>query len=145
MNVKLNIFFSLFLFCTIAAKAQTTEMVYLDALMKNTSQANSDYKLELTKVGGDVYNGTIYDFSGEVKAKGRYIRINKRLLEDGHFTYYYANGQIESEGEFDRGVKVGNWKRFEPSGKRKADRYYPVESANKIREAMELEKNDEEE
>lgn len=144
MNVKLNIFFSLFLLWGTASWAQTTELVYLDALMKNTSQENSSYKLELAKVGGDIYNGTIYDYSGEVKAKGRYIRVNKRLLEDGHFIYYYANGQIESEGEFDRGVKVGNWKRFDPSGKRKTDRYYPVESANKIREAMELEKNEDE-
>jgi antitoxin component YwqK of YwqJK toxin-antitoxin module len=145
MKAKWSILISVILFWNLNASSQTTtEMVYLDGLMKNTSQENSAYKLELTKIGGDVFNGTIYDFSGEVKATGRYIKVNKRLLEDGHFTYYFANGQVESEGEFDRGVKVGNWKRYDTAGKRKADRYYPVESANKIREAMELEKSEDE-
>jgi len=145
MKAKWSIIFSVCLLCSIQAVSQTTtEMVYLDALMKSTSQDKSAYKLELTKIGGEVFNGTIYDFGGEIKATGRYIKVNKRVLEDGHFVYYFANGQIESEGEFDRGVKVGNWKRYDPTGKRKADRYYPVESANKIREAMELEKNEDE-
>jgi antitoxin component YwqK of YwqJK toxin-antitoxin module len=145
MKAKLRILFSIGLMWTICADAQTsTEMVYLDGLMKATSQEKSAFKLQLNKVSTDIYDGTIYDFTGEVKAVGRYIRVNKKVLEDGHFVYYYANGQIESEGEFDRGVKVGNWKRYDPSGKRKADRYYPVESADKIREAMELEKSNDE-
>jgi antitoxin component YwqK of YwqJK toxin-antitoxin module len=143
MKAKLTILFSIGVFFMHGLVAQTTtETIYLDGLMKSTSQDKSAFKLELNKIGGDVYDGKIFDFTGEIKAIGRYIKVNKRVLEDGHFVFYFANGQIESEGEFDRGVKVGNWKRYDPAGKRKSDRYYPVESANKIREAMELEKSE---
>jgi hypothetical protein len=100
MKAKLRVLFSIGMLWTMCAGAQTsTEMVYLDGLMKATSQEKSSYKLQLNKVSPDVYEGKIYDFTGEVKAVGRYIRINKKVLEDGHFIYYYANGQTESEGE----------------------------------------------
>lgn len=91
-----------------------------------------------------MYKGIIYDYSNTIKAEGSYALVGKKYLEDGYFTYYFQNGKIESEGNFARGVKVGTWKRFDNNGKRKTDRYYPEESADKIRETMKLEKSEDE-
>ncbi len=139
---------SLILICSLTAIssvafAQTeTSTVYLDQMFKMTSNSNAPYQLELKKIAGDTYSGLVTDYIGAIKSKGTYILVAKKYLEDGHFTYYYQNGQIESEGEFDRGVKVGSWKRFDQNGKRKSDKYYPAESADKVRETMLMEKEE---
>jgi len=131
------------LFITTVAEAQAeTIKIQLDAMMKVTADPNANYNLILTKVAGENYEGIIVDYSNQIKAKGRYVQRGKKYLEDGHFTFYYLKGQIESEGEYDRGVKVGYWERYDQNGKRKNARYYPAESAALIREAMMLEKDD---
>jgi hypothetical protein len=131
---------NLFSICSFAQQEST--VVYLDQMFKMTSNSSAPFKLELKKIAGDTYSGLVTDYLGTIKSKGTYIMVAKRYLEDGHFTYYFQNGQIESEGEFDRGVKVGSWKRFDQNGKRKADKYYPAESAEKVREAMMMEKEE---
>lgn len=118
--------------------------MHLNALMQNTTESNSTFKLQLTKTAGNNYKGIIYDYSNTIKAEGSYVQVGKKYLEDGYFTYFYQDGKIESEGNYARGIKVGNWKRYDANGKRKADRYYPEESADKIRETMQLEKSDDE-
>jgi antitoxin component YwqK of YwqJK toxin-antitoxin module len=117
---------------------QDTYTLYLDAMLNITSEDKSAFKLVLKKIAGNSFNGTIFNYMDKVKAKGIYLMMGKVFLEDGHFTYYYEDGLIESEGEFDRGVKVGTWKRFDRTGKRKTDKYYPPQSADKIRESMEI-------
>lgn len=127
---------------SIAQKEMHT--MHLDALMHESTENNSAFKLQLTKTAGTSYKGIIYDYSNTIKAEGSYVLVGKKYLEDGYFTYYYQSGKIESEGNFVRGVKVGNWKRYDVNGKRKTDRYYPEESADKIRETMQMEKSEDE-
>jgi len=62
---------------------------------------------------------------GGLKMKGRYSSP-LMTLEDGHFTYYFANGLKESEGYFTKGEKSGIWKRWDWEGKAKPDRVYPM-------------------
>lgn len=118
--------------------------LHLNSLMQNVSENNAAYKLQLTKTAGNTYKGIIYDYSNTIKAEGNYVQVGKKFLEDGYFTYYYQDGKIESEGNYARGIKVGTWKRYDANGKRKTDRYYPEESADKIRETMQLEKSEDE-
>ncbi len=118
--------------------------IHLDALMHESTESNSSFKLQLTKTAGTSYKGIIYDYSNTIKAEGSYVLVGKKYLEDGYFTYFYQNGKIESEGNFVRGVKVGTWKRFDNNGKKKSDRYYPEEGADKIRDTMKLEKIEDE-
>jgi hypothetical protein len=117
---------------------QETYTLYLDAMLNITTEDKAAFRLVLKKIAGSSFNGTIFNYMDKVKAKGIYLMIGKIFLEDGHFTYYFEDGLIESEGEFDRGVKVGTWKRFDRTGKRKTDKYYPPQSADKIRETMEI-------
>lgn len=114
----------------------------LDQMFRVTADANAPYKLELQKIAGASFSSILFDYAGKIKAKGTYVKVGEKYLEDGHFTFYFQNGQIESEGEYDRGVKVGIWKRFDENGRRKGDKYYPAESADKIRESMLLEKSE---
>jgi antitoxin component YwqK of YwqJK toxin-antitoxin module len=126
--------------------AQTTNSqitLYMDAKMEITTQSNAFYKLVLIKTGKEEFTGVMYDGMDKLKARGGYVQIGKKFLEDGHFTYYYPSSMIESEGEFVKGVKVGSWKRYDNSGKRKTDRYYPAEKADLVRETMQMEKDDE--
>ncbi len=142
---KQLILFTLAVGSALSSLAQTeSTTMHLDALMHQSEESNAAYKLQLTRTAGTMYKGIIYDYTNTIKAEGNYTLIGKKYLEDGHFTFYYQNGQIESEGIYARGIKVGNWKRFDMNGKRKSDRYYPEESADKIRHVMQLEKSDDE-
>jgi antitoxin component YwqK of YwqJK toxin-antitoxin module len=118
--------------------------IHLNSLMQISAEKEASYKLVLKPAPNNKFTGQIVDYMDNVKAEGEYIQIGKKYLEDGDFVFYHPNGKVESEGEYVRGVKVGTWKRYEPSGKPKADRYYPVESADAIRKSMQLEKSDEE-
>ncbi|MFN0032015.1 MAG: hypothetical protein ACKVOR_07645 [Flavobacteriales bacterium] len=129
--------------CSGSMQAQEIEKtLHLNHMMKVSDEDQSTYRLELRKIAGETYSGIVYDFMNTIKAEGTYVLIGNKYMEDGHFTYYYQDGQIESEGEYDRGVKVGTWKRYDNYGKRKTDKYYPAESADKIREMMMMEKEE---
>ena len=60
---------------------------------------------------------------GSPRMKGSYLdpALN---IPDGEFTYYYANGQVESTGAYDHGYKAGTWKCFTAAGQARADRIY---------------------
>lgn len=142
-NLIFNTVTTVVLFLNINASGQTeNSTLFLDQMFKVTGDANAPFKLELKKIAGNTFAGIVLDYLGSIKSQGTYVMSAKKYLEDGHFTFYFANGQIESEGEFDRGIKVGTWRRFDQNGKRKADKYYPAESADKIRESMMMEKEE---
>jgi antitoxin component YwqK of YwqJK toxin-antitoxin module len=44
----------------------------------------------------------------------------------GSFVYYYQSGQIESQGDFRDGEKVGVWQRFDRNGNEKPEKVYAV-------------------
>lgn len=117
--------------------------VHLNAMMQVAPESESSYRMEISQVDAFTFVGITYDYMDKVKVKGTYIKLGKSFQEDGYFTYYHPNGRIESQGEFDKGVKVGMWKRFDINGKPKTERLYPAESADKIRSVMELDKVEE--
>ncbi len=125
-------------------EAQETKTLHLNSMLQMSPENKASYKLVLTPTGERTYDGVITDFLDQKKAEGGYAEVGKRYLEDGHFKFYHPNGNLESEGEFVRGIKVGTWKRYDVSGRPKADRYYPVEDADKIRSTMQLEKVEDE-
>lgn len=120
------------------------KMVHLDGLMQDTDASRAQFTLALTQISEYEFDGTLIDRMNQIKASGGFVKVGKKYLEDGHFVYYHPNGKIESEGEFVKGIKVGYWKRYDANGTPKQDRYYPAESADKIRALMQLEKVDEE-
>lgn len=66
----------------------------------------------------------IYHTDGTLKMEGSYL-VESPDIADGLFTYYYRNGQVESQGEYIKGRKVGTWRRWAWDGSPKPDRIYP--------------------
>ena len=60
---------------------------------------------------------------GRPRMKGSYLD-SALNIPDGPFTYYYADGQVESNGAYDHGYKSGTWKCFTAEGDARADRIY---------------------
>ncbi len=61
--------------------------------------------------------------SGEVKMEGTYLDADMKLPH-GEFTYYYASGKVESQGEYRDGYKYGIWQRYDPGGNEKPEKIY---------------------
>jgi hypothetical protein len=134
--VRIAVFVSA-LFAQVEVLAQEEQQtLFFDALLKQTQKRNAVYTLQLSHIGGNIFEGTIFSDQKEVKAVGQWKLEDKRYIEHGQFVFFYANGQIESQGEYDRGVKVGNWQRFEENGVKKTDRYYNPESADAVRKTL---------
>jgi antitoxin component YwqK of YwqJK toxin-antitoxin module len=140
-NIILSILFAAGSWQAVNAQKQT---VHLNSLMQVSASGAPSYRLELMPTTENHFSGVVYDIMENKKAEGEYLMVGKKYLEDGQFRYYHANGNIESEGEFVRGVKVGSWRRYDPNGKQKPDRYYPVEAADMIRSTMQMEKIEDE-
>ena len=60
---------------------------------------------------------------GIVRMKGAYLD-SALTVEDGKFTFYYANGRVESDGNYVRGSKSGTWMRYTLDGEKLAERNY---------------------
>ncbi|MEY3398371.1 MAG: hypothetical protein RL220_965 [Bacteroidota bacterium] len=117
--------------------AQNNEhTVYYDELMKPTIKRHAHFILSLSPIAEDKFEGTLTTRENVVKAIGQYKKLDKSFIEDGQFVFFYPNGQIESKGEFDHGIKTGNWERYAENGTRKPDRFYNPESATLIRQAQ---------
>lgn len=112
--------------------------IHLNAMMQVSAEGQSSYRLTLIPGTDEHFKGTIYDALENLKVEGPYVQRNGRYIEDGHFKYYFPNGQVESEGEFQAGVKVGHWKRYDFQGNQKPDRYYPPSSASARRKSMNI-------
>jgi antitoxin component YwqK of YwqJK toxin-antitoxin module len=57
-----------------------------------------------------------YD-DGKPKVEREISRFSdERLVNDGYYREYFLNGQLFVEGQYERGVPVGEWKYFHDSG-----------------------------
>ena len=110
---------------TAGSIAQVGQKVYLDG---NYSIVNSP---EVARYYREAMHGEtgrllvrIYHTDGTLKMEGSYLATTPDV-PDGFFTYYYRNGQVESQGEYIKGRKAGTWKRWTWDGATKPDRIYP--------------------
>lgn len=125
--------------CGAMAQSQLQpKTVHLNAMMQTAAETGSTYRLQLTPLDDTKYKGSVYDGMENLKVEGQYIERSGRYIEDGYFKYFFPNGSVESEGEYQAGVKVGYWKRFDFMGNRKPDRYYPPSSASMRRKSMNI-------
>lgn len=70
----------------------------------------------------------IYQSTGKIAFKGNYIEDQRN---DRHI-FYYPNGRKKLEGNYQLGVKVGNWIRYNPEGVRILIIEYVDGDVNKI-------------
>ena len=134
-----KLYFLAMMFCTgglFAQHAQMQRVIHLNNTLQKTDEKNSVFQLRLKSAGDGQLEGVLYDAAENVKAKGTYIELDGKILEDGYFTYYYYNGQVESEGAYSQGIKVGLWKRFDMNGVEKAPKNYPMNNPAYVQRIM---------
>ncbi len=112
--------------------------VKLNAMMQTAAEGQIAYRMQLTPLDEDKYSGVVYDGMDNLKIEGQYIERNAKYIEDGYFKYFFPDGRVESEGQYQSGVKIGHWKRFDFAGNPKPDRYYPPSSASMRRKSMNI-------
>lgn len=110
----------------------------LDASMNVVDDSSIAKYTRTCQFKDEVYHVLVAHMDKSPKFTGRYMDANLET-GDGEFSYYFQNGQKESQGEFVNGVKSGVWKRWDWTGTAKTDRYYPGISVNQIRKKHETE------
>jgi hypothetical protein len=109
----------------------------LDNTLKVVKKKNmATFTRTLTPIDAQTFKSEVRSFDGALKCTGTYIKDNDAFYEHGEFVFYYSDGQIESRGRYEQGLKVGVWERYMANGTRKADRYYNPESTTLIRQVM---------
>jgi hypothetical protein len=77
------------------------------------------------------YEVQFYYPNDQLLMQGNSMDSLGQILE-GMTTWYYKNGNIQSEGAYKNGQKQGTWKRYNEDGSAKADRHYSAVSMNNI-------------
>lgn len=113
-----------------------TSTDFLNNMFEECSKKEAHYHRTLTDQGNGMILAEVLDLTGAKKMEGSYLNVGEAILEHGKFTFYYGNGQVESTGYFEQGIKVGSWKRFTLLGDARADRYYNPESVGFLRSVM---------
>lgn len=124
----------LFAFSLSSLNALAQETDYLDARLNSTNEKNAVFVRTLNQVGEAYYAAHVYDRAGALRIEGFYIQDPEEgLQEHGLFSFYHSNGNLESTGQYERGIKVGFWERYAVSGTRRPDRYYSQEAVEMLR------------
>ena len=113
-------------------KAQS-KSEFLDPQFNIVADSMSAKFIRTIKINSDSSRTVQVNYmTGNLMMTGGYL--DKDLtLEHGDFKYFFANGNLESEGAFKKGAKIGNWKRYNFDGRPKPDRFYPDESKSGVK------------
>ena len=103
--------------------SQDIQVEYLDQYLEPTKKNKAMYTRQLV-AEAETLTATITSMSGVLKATGSYIIHEEELVPHGYFTFFYANGQKESEGLYVKGYKSGDWKRYLKDGTERPVKYY---------------------
>ncbi|MFN8700266.1 MAG: TonB family protein [Flavobacteriales bacterium] len=118
------------LVCIVLSANAQKRSEYLDAQFNVVPVESSrliKYVRDVTQLSDSTFEVKVNFKTGEAMMTGRYLDTDL-LVEDGDFTYFYANGTAESMGRYRNGSKVGTWKRWNYDGREKPDRFYPDEN-----------------
>jgi hypothetical protein len=110
----------------VSVSAQQHERQYLSEVLATTSRKNATFYRQLEGEQDGLAFARTYTMDGKVKAEGTYTDTSLRV-EDGAFTFYHANGKVESRGRYVMGHKAGIWLRFDQWGRPLAEKVYDPE------------------
>jgi hypothetical protein len=114
------------LFDQVNVSAQQQERQYLSEVLTATSRKNAAFYRQLEGEQDGLPLARTYTMEGRMKAEGTFT--DKSLqVEHGAFTFYHANGKVESRGRYVMGHKSGIWLRFDQWGRPLAEKVYDPE------------------
>lgn len=135
--MKYLLTFAIFLSTLFVLAQSSTTVSYLDMQFRVVEKKKeAAFTRSLTHLSDTVFLAVIQDQNGQLKSEGVYVLTEEHFVEHGEFIFYHSNGQVESKGYYELGIKTGEWDRYTSTGARKASRYYDPESAAMIRHAM---------
>jgi hypothetical protein len=120
---------------SIAQDNHTPDRIAAERMIVRKDKVGADLSTPADKKSMEVYdrsviasaNGTfevvVTDSKGNIRMEGTYADAGLTRAE-GPFTYYYPNGNIESQGMYVNGMKSGTWHRYSADGSPKAERNY---------------------
>lgn len=108
------------------AAAQDPERIFLNEHLERTTGRKATFYRIWEGMEGQHFIGRTYSMDGKLKAEGRYLD-EQLTVEHGHFTFYHANGKVESSGDYAEGLKAGVWQRFDGWGRSLAEKVYDPE------------------
>ena len=97
--------------------------IYLDKYLEICKKGQAMYVIDNVQNMDTAYFAQVRAKDGRLKMEGYYWDAALQT-ENGKFTYYYANGNVESTGHFVMGAKSGLWLRYHADGRSKAEKLY---------------------
>ncbi|HMN05274.1 MAG TPA: energy transducer TonB [Flavobacteriales bacterium] len=129
---KMPFLLSFLLILGAASSQAQGQRIYVDAAMSPVAKGKAVFYLEPEgEDGTGGYRAKMYNLDGTLKAKGRYADQECRI-PDGHFVFYYPDGKVESEGEYENGWKNGVWTRKDKWGRDLAEKMYNADPLRNI-------------
>lgn len=126
MKIK---FFTLltFILVTMSAVSQKTIQLLDSQFNITTNKLIVKYTRTINELDNGQLSVQVHFQTGELMMNGTFL--DKELnLPNGEFTYYFANGIKESQGQYFNGRRVGVWERWNFDGTKKPDRFYKESS-----------------
>jgi len=118
----------LFLLITVFAFGEVSSQeactFWLDNTLQPSKKRNSTYRKVVCQEGS-TYAVNTYDRSNNIFMRANSSDPEGKVL-NGEVVYFHTNGNIESQGHYWKGAKVGIWKRFTADGTEKAERVYDI-------------------
>lgn len=125
-HLHLSPLFLLALVLPFGAQAQGEERQYLSEVLASTTRKNAAFYRTVVGEQDGLVLARTFSMEGTLKAEGTFT--DKSLqVEHGAFTFYHANGKVESKGQYVMGHKSGVWLRFDQWGRPLAEKVYDPE------------------
>jgi len=104
--------------------AQEASTFWLNETLQPSKKRNSTYK-KVVCAEGATYAVNTFDRANNIFMRANSMDPEGKIL-NGDVVYFYPNGNIESQGKYWKGDKVGIWQRFNTDGSEKAERIYDI-------------------
>jgi TonB family protein len=113
------------LFIPLNSISQDVQTVFLDDSFREVdNEGSASYVREVSTSESGLFMVEVYYHPHQkLKMTGSYSD-EELEKEEGLFTYYYRNGQVESKGMCSGGVKYGIWERFLWDGTPRPEKFY---------------------
>ncbi len=102
---------------------QQGKVTYFDANWKKCEQYAASFYRKVEKKENKHWKINDYYIDGSIQMTG-YFKKRSGKIKDGHFVYYYRDGQNVSEGDYKEDKRTGLWTFWFENGQKKSEGSY---------------------
>jgi protein TonB len=97
------------------AQLTDAQFFYFDKDWKQITPDSATYLIRVGQTADSGYQWTYYNFRGP-RIKQESFKDEKATIRNGKFTYYQANGKVDSAGEYINNLPEGTWVFYSEKG-----------------------------